>query len=259
MILIWNGEEIEAIELDKEIPGPRAREIARHLEPGYLRGYLEGRKVAVGFQELRSKGKLGKGYRQIRSLMAMTCYDVPTESPWRYAMYLKEKMLEQVGTTSGNSCDAPPVTTQDGTEPKAARHPEDRVKAAQRSQTEPKADQYPEDGPKAAQQSGEAVESRPRAARRSRAKQKAAQQSIARQKATQRPKDEPPAGTILHVSPRVKPGDARASPPVGPGDVQTGPPVRPGDARASPPVRPGSVRAGPGDASRPKSCTGLST
>ena len=307
MILIWNGEEIEAIDLDKEIPGPRAREIARHLEPGYLRGYLEGRKVAVGFQELRSKGKLGKGYRQIRSLMAMTRYDVPTESPWRYAMYLKEKMLEQVGTTTGNSCDAPPVNTQDETEPKADQRPEDGVKAAQRSQTEPKVDQYPEDGlkaarhpedgmkaaqhpedelyasqrsraepkaarqpedelyasqksrtepkaarhpedepkearqpedgPKAAQQSGEAVESRPRAARRSRAKQKAAQQSIARQKATQRSKDEPPAGTILHVSPRVKPGDARASPPVGPG----------------------SVRAGPGDASRPKSCTGLST
>ena len=309
MILIWNGEEIEAIDLDKEIPGPRAREIARHLEPGYLRGYLEGRKVAVGFQELRSKGKLGKGYRQIRSLMAMTRYDVPTESPWRYAMYLKEKMLEQVGTTSGNSCDVPPVTTQDETEPKAdqypedglkaARHPEDGMKAAQhpedelyasqrsraepkaarqpedelyasqKSRTEPKAARHPEDepkearqpedGPKAAQQSGEAVESRPRAARRSRAKQKAAQQSIARQKATQRSKDEPPAGTILHVSPRVKPGDARASPPVGPGDAQTGPPVRPGDARASPPVGPGSVRAGPGDASRPKSCTGLST
>ena len=72
MILIWNGEEIEAIDLDKEIPGPRAKEIAMHLEPGYLRGYLEGRKVAVGFQELRSKGKVGKGYRQIRSLMAMT-------------------------------------------------------------------------------------------------------------------------------------------------------------------------------------------
>ena len=152
MIFIWNGVEIEAIDLDKAIPGPRAKEIARHLEPGYLRGYLEGRKVAVGFQELRSKGKVGKGYRQIRSLMAMTRYDVPTESPWRYAMCLKEKMLEQVGTTSGNSCDAPPVNTQDGTEPKAARHPEDRVKAAQRSQTEPKADQYPEDGPKAARQ-----------------------------------------------------------------------------------------------------------
>ena len=246
MILIWNGEEIEAIDLDKEIPGPRAREIARHLEPGYLRGYLEGKKVAIGFQEIRSKGKVGKGYRQIRSLMAMTRYDVPTESPWRYAMYLKEKMLEQVGTTTGNSCDAPPVNTQNGTEPKAARHPEDRVKAAQRSQTEPKADQYPEDGPKAArhpedelkearqpedgvkaaQQPGEVpVASRPHAARRSRAKQKAAQQSIARQKATQRSKDEPPAGTILHVSPRVKPGDARASPPVGPGDVRSSPPV----------------------------------
>ena len=246
MILIWNGEEIEAIDLDKEIPGPRAKEIARHLEPGYLRGYLEGRKVAVGFQELRSKGKVGKGYRQIRSLMAMTRYDVPTESPWRYAMCLKEKMLEQVGTTTGNSCDAPPVNTQNGTEPKAARHPEDRVKAAQRSQTEPKADQYPEDGPKparhpedelkearqpedgvkAAQQPGEVpVASRPHAARRSRAKQKAAQQSIARQKATQRSKDEPPTGAIPHVSPRVKPGDARASPPVGPGDVRSSPPV----------------------------------
>jgi len=261
MILIWNGEEIEAIDLDKEIPGPRAKEIARHLEPGYLRGYLEGRKVALGFQEIRSKGKVGKGYRQIRSLMAMTRYDVPTESPWRYAMYLKEKMLEQVGTTTGNSCDAPPVNTQDGTEPKAARHPEDRVKAAQRSQTEPKADQYPEDGPKAAQHPedepkearqpeegvkaaqhyGEAVASRPHAARRSRAKQKAAQQSIARQKATQRSKDEPPTGAIPHVFPRVKPGDARASPPVGPGDARASPPVGPGDVRSSPPVG-----AGPG-------------
>ena len=101
MIFIWNGVEIEAIDLDKAIPGPRAKEIARHLEPGYLRGYLEGRRVAVGFQEIRSKGKVGKGYRQIRSLMTMTHYDVPTEAPWRYAMYLKEKMLEQATATTG--------------------------------------------------------------------------------------------------------------------------------------------------------------
>jgi len=115
MILIWNGEEIEAIDLDKAIPGPRANEIARHLEHGYLRGYLEGRRVAVGFQEIRSKGKVGKGYRQIRSLMAMTHYDVPTEAPWRYAMYLKEKMLEQATATTGEYAQltASPVETSE--------------------------------------------------------------------------------------------------------------------------------------------------
>ena len=115
MIFIWNGVEIEAIDLDKAIPGPRAKEIARHLEPGYLRGYLEGRRVAVGFQEIRSKGKVGKGYRQIRSLMTMTHYDVPTEAPWRYAMYLKEKMLEQATATTGEDAQltAPPVETSE--------------------------------------------------------------------------------------------------------------------------------------------------
>ena len=115
MIFIWNGVEIEAIDLDKAIPGPRAKEIARHLEPGYLRGYLEGRRVAVGFQEIRSKGKVGKGYRQIRSLMTMTHYDVPTEAPWRYAMYLKEKLLEQATATTGEDAQltAPPVETSE--------------------------------------------------------------------------------------------------------------------------------------------------
>lgn len=115
MIFIWNGAEIEAIDLDKAISGPRAKEIARHLEPGYLHGYLEGRRVAVGFQEIRSKGKVGKGYRQIRSLMTMTHYDVPTEAPWRYAMYLKEKLLEQATATTGEDAQltAPPVETSE--------------------------------------------------------------------------------------------------------------------------------------------------
>ena len=115
MIFIWNGVEIEAIDLDKAIPGPHAKEIARHLEPGYLRGYLEGRRVAVGFQEIRSKGKVGKGYRLIRSLMTMTHYDVPTEAPWRYAMYLKEKMLEQATATTGEDAQltASPVETSE--------------------------------------------------------------------------------------------------------------------------------------------------
>ena len=50
MILIWNGEEIEAIDLDKEIPGPRAREIARHLEPGYLRATWKGGRLPSVFR-----------------------------------------------------------------------------------------------------------------------------------------------------------------------------------------------------------------
>ena len=44
MTLVWDGEEIRAIDLDREIPGPRAEEVARLIEPRYLRGYLEGRR-----------------------------------------------------------------------------------------------------------------------------------------------------------------------------------------------------------------------
>lgn len=94
MILLWNGEKIEAVDLDKVIPGPRAEEIARLLEPGYLHGYLAGRSHDVGIRDTMKKGRLSRDYRQIRRLMSRPASEPPIAPPWRYAMYLKEKLLE---------------------------------------------------------------------------------------------------------------------------------------------------------------------
>ena len=95
MILVWNGEAIEAIDMDKVFPGPRAEEVAGLLEPGYLRGYLEGRKAVVGKKEIREKGRVGKGLRQIQRLINQPIAEPKMAAPWRYAMFLKEMILEK--------------------------------------------------------------------------------------------------------------------------------------------------------------------
>ena len=95
MILVWNGEAIEAIDMDKVFPGPRAEEVARLLEPGYLRGYLEGRKAVVGKKEIRENGRVGKGLRQIQRLINQPIAEPKMAAPWRYAMFLKEMILEK--------------------------------------------------------------------------------------------------------------------------------------------------------------------
>ena len=100
MILLWNGKEIEAVDLDHVIPGPRAKEIAALLEPAYLRGYLEGRGHDVAIREIKKKGRLGRDYRQIQKLLRNTPTSPPQGVPWQYAMFLKERILAQQKVTT---------------------------------------------------------------------------------------------------------------------------------------------------------------
>lgn len=99
-MLLWNGREIEAVDLDKVIPGPRADEVAALLEPGYLRGYLEGRGHDVAIREIKKKGRLGRDYRQIQRLLRNPPNSPPQGAPWQYAMFLKERLLMQQPTTT---------------------------------------------------------------------------------------------------------------------------------------------------------------
>ena len=100
MILLWDGSKIEAFDLDKVIPGPRAEEVAALLEPAYLRGYLEGRGHDVAIREIRKKGRLGRDYRQIQKLLRQHAVTPPQAAPWQYAMFLKERLLATTVTTS---------------------------------------------------------------------------------------------------------------------------------------------------------------
>jgi len=100
MILLWDGSKIEAVDLDRVIPGPRAEEVAALLEPAYLRGYLEGRGHDVAIKEIKKKGRLGRDYRQIQKLMRRPASSPPMAAPWQYAMFLKERLLTTTATTS---------------------------------------------------------------------------------------------------------------------------------------------------------------
>ena len=100
MILLWNGKEIEAVDLDHVIPGPRAEEVAALLETAYLRGYLEGRGHDVAIREIKKKGRLGRDYRQIQKLMRRPASSPPQGAPWQYAMFLKERLLEKQPVTT---------------------------------------------------------------------------------------------------------------------------------------------------------------
>ena len=100
MILLWNGKEIEAVDLDRVIPGSRAEVVAALLEPAYLRGYLEGRGHDVAIKEIKKKGHLGRDYRQIQKLMRRPASSPPMAAPWQYAMFLKERLLTTTATTS---------------------------------------------------------------------------------------------------------------------------------------------------------------
>ena len=93
MTLIWDGEAIQSYDLDREIPGPRAEEIASLLEPGYLRGYLESRRKEVSFREARRKGKPGRGFRQIQRLLRSPGGEEKQAAPWQYATFLREMLL----------------------------------------------------------------------------------------------------------------------------------------------------------------------
>ena len=95
MILLWDGKQIQAVDIDKVIPGPRAEEVAALLEPGYLRGYLEGRGHDVAIREIKKRGRLGRDYRQIQKLLRKQPSFPPQGAPWQYAMFLKERVLEQ--------------------------------------------------------------------------------------------------------------------------------------------------------------------
>ena len=100
MILLWDGSKIEAVDLDKIIPGPRAEEVAALIEPGYLRGYLEGRGHDVAIREIKKKGRLGRDYRQIQRLLRNPPNSPPQGSPWQYAVFLKERLLATTPVTT---------------------------------------------------------------------------------------------------------------------------------------------------------------
>lgn len=104
-MLLWDGSEIQAVDLDKVIPGPRAEEVAALLEPAYLRGYLEGRGHDVAIREIKKRGRLGRDYRQIQRLLRNPPTSPPQSAPWQYAMFLKERLLGTTATT--------PVTTSE--------------------------------------------------------------------------------------------------------------------------------------------------
>ena len=95
MLLVWNGSAIEALDLDREIPGPNAEAVARLLEPAYLRGYLEGRKLETGHVMNRKKGRSAQQYRQIHRLLHTDWAPPPASAPWQYAAFLKERLLEE--------------------------------------------------------------------------------------------------------------------------------------------------------------------
>ena len=86
-ILVWDGSTIRSIDLDREIPGPRAEAVARLIEPTYLRGYLEGRRQEAGRAMLRSKAAL-KGYRQIERLLRLQPTAPPMGTARQYANQL---------------------------------------------------------------------------------------------------------------------------------------------------------------------------
>ena len=100
MILLWDGSKIEAVDLDRVIPGPRAEEVAALLEPAYLRGYLEGRGHDVAIKEIKKKGRLGRDYRQIQKLLRRPASSPPVAAPWQYAMFPKDRLLTTTATTS---------------------------------------------------------------------------------------------------------------------------------------------------------------
>ena len=87
MILVWDGSTILSIDLDREIPGPHAEEVARLVEPAYLRGYLEGRLREAGNAMLRNRAAT-KGYRQIERLLHMPRTMPPMGTARQYAARL---------------------------------------------------------------------------------------------------------------------------------------------------------------------------
>ena len=132
MILLWDGKQIQVVDLDKVIPGPRAEEVAALLEPGYLRGYLEGRGHDVGIREIKKKGRLGREYRQIQKLLRKQPSFPPQGAPWQYAMFLKERILEQQATPA-------PAQKAEPTETSAvddAQQPEEQPTMPVEEQTE---------------------------------------------------------------------------------------------------------------------------
>jgi len=127
MILLWDGNKIEAVDLDKVIPGPRAEEVAALLEPGYLRGYLEGRGHDVAIREIKKRGRLGRDYRQIQKLLRKQPSCPPQGAPWQYAMFLKERILEQ----------ATPATTQKAEPTESTTFPVDDTQPPEQHPTMP--------------------------------------------------------------------------------------------------------------------------
>ena len=95
MILVWDGSTVLSIDLDREIPGPRAETVARLIEPNYLRGYLEGRRQEAGRAMLRNRAAL-KGYRQIEWLLRLPATLPPMGTARQYA----EQLWNNHGTTS---------------------------------------------------------------------------------------------------------------------------------------------------------------
>ena len=87
MILVWDGSTILSIDLDREIPGPRAEAVARLIEPTYLRGYLEGRRKEAGRAMLRNNDspiramlKLTEISHMIRKNRVPMCRDHPHDA-----------------------------------------------------------------------------------------------------------------------------------------------------------------------------------
>lgn len=85
--MVWDGSTIRSIDLDREIPGPRAEEVARLIEPTYLRGYLEGRLREAGRAMLRNRAA-AKGYRQIERLLRLQPVAPPMGTARQYAEQL---------------------------------------------------------------------------------------------------------------------------------------------------------------------------
>ena len=86
-ILVWDGSIIRSIDLDREIPGPHAEEVARLIEPTYLRGYLEGRLREAGRVMLRNRAAT-KGYRQIQAILRAQPVAPPMGTARQYAEQL---------------------------------------------------------------------------------------------------------------------------------------------------------------------------
>ena len=85
--MVWDGSTIRSIDLDREIPGPHAEEVARLIEPTYLRGYLEGRLRESGRAMLRNRAAT-KGYRQIERLLRTQPAAPPMGTARQYAEQL---------------------------------------------------------------------------------------------------------------------------------------------------------------------------